>query len=146
MVDRVVLKVFVEVAEVRRLEDEDPIADVVAHGSEDGLKVVDVREDIRPCDEVRAGQIFSIASRSALSEKKSLTVGMPADCDVGDFSARVDPVDVHAERGEFRQQGAVVGTDVDDARALGEANFAETVPASSVQCALPVWVIDDSYR
>ena len=62
VVDRIVLEPVVEVAEVRRLEDEDPVADIVTDGSEDGLEIVNVREDIRPCDEVRAGQTFHRAA------------------------------------------------------------------------------------
>ena len=62
VIDRVVLESVEEVAEVWRLENEDPVADVVADGSEDGIEIINVRENIRPCDEVSAGQSFHRAA------------------------------------------------------------------------------------
>ena len=48
MVHRCRTESVVEVAEIRRLEHEHPIAYVVAHGSEDGPAVVDARRHSSP--------------------------------------------------------------------------------------------------
>ena len=70
---------------------------------------------------------FSIASRSALSEKKSLTVGIPLPIAMSAISAQGSILDLHAERGEFESRVPSLEP-MSMTPELGEADFLETVP------------------